>query len=173
MKTIRVLSCTFLLALVVSSAAALVGCGSGTTPPGPNSVFGFVETDIHFDFLIWEEGLTVLFVDNFTNEHSSSGHSSTSDPVHRHTGWARSAEGYEYRWEIRSSDGRTAEIEINNVDYDVTKGTVFVVRHEGEEVAVEQLDLDVSSLSSVADCQTFISKNRSTITFPDEKPDRQ
>jgi len=150
----------------------LVGCGSGTTPPGPNSVFGFVETDIHFDFLIWEEGLAVLFVDNLTDEHSSSGHSSTSDPVHHHTGWARSKEGYEYRWAIRTSDGRTAEIEINNVGHDVAKGTVFVISHEGEEIAVEQLDLDLSNLSSVSDCQSFIAENRTTITFPGDKPDR-
>ena len=173
MKTIRIPSCTFLLALVVSSAAALVGCGSGSTPPGPNSVFGFVETDIRFDFLIWEEGLVVLFVDNFAEEHSGSGHSSTGDPVYRHTGWARSKEGHEYRWEIRTSDGRRAEIEINNVGYDVAKGTVFVVRHEGDEVAVEQLDLDLSNLSSVSDCETFIAENRNTITFPGDEPDRQ
>lgn len=172
MKTIPIPSCTFLVALIVSSAAVLVGCGSGTTPPGPKSVFGFVETDIHFDFLIWEEGLAVLFVDNLTHEHSSGGHSSTGDPIHRQTGWARSKEGDEYRWEIRTSDGRTAEIEINNVDYDFAKGTVFAVRHDGKEVAVEQLDLDLSNLSSVSDCQTFIAENRTTIAFPGDEPGR-
>ena len=151
------------VALTLSWCAVLAGCGSSTTPPGPKSIFGFVKPGKYFQFLIWEEGLAVMIVDNLSDTHNSEGYSSTSDPIHRQAGWAESKEGNRYDWEIKTADGQTADIRIDGVDYDIAKGAVFVVGLHGKKAAVKQLDLDLSNLSDVKDCQSFLEANRDVI----------
>ena len=173
MKSARTSNCAILLVLAVMWSASLAGCGSRATPPGPSSVFGFVEPDLRFNFVLWKEGLAVMFVDNIGDQRHSSGHSSTGDPVYRQTGWARSKDGAEYNWEIRTSDGRTAELKINGVSYDIAKGTVFVILTGERKIAVDQLDLDLSGLFDVSDCRTFITKNRDRMATADDASDSQ
>lgn len=151
-----------LLALTLFCCVTMGGCHR-TTPPGPSSSFGMVEPNTHFQFLLWEEGLAIMIVDNITDDHQSSGHGSTSDPVYRQTGSAESKEGDRYDWEIETTDGRTAELKINSIDYDIAKGAVFVIQMNGKQPTVDQLDLDLSELSDVADCRAFIKENRDVI----------
>jgi len=142
---------------------ALSGCGKRSTPPGPSSIFGFVEPNLHFQFLLWDEDLVILLLDNFTKGHHSSGKGSTRDPVHRQTGSALSEEGDTYDWKIETVDGISAKVEINGEGYDIGKGAVFVVTVNEKVIKVDQSDLDLSSLSNVEDCRNFIKVNREAL----------
>jgi hypothetical protein len=126
-----------------------------------------VEPNTHFQFLLWEEGLAIMIVDNITGGHHGGGHGSTSDPVRRQTGSAESKEGDRYDWEIETTDGRTAELKINSIDYDIAKGAVFVIQMNGKQLSVDQLDLELPELSDVADCRAFIKENRDVIKLAD------
>ena len=107
-----------------------------------------------------------MFVDNIADAHHSSGHGSTSDPVHRSTGGAESKEGESYDWEIESIDARIAKLTINGIDYEIDKGPVFVIRMKDKQPTVEQLDLDLSQITHGADCAAFIKENRQALKLP-------
>jgi len=173
MKTTPTSISRALLALALLWGATMVGCGKQATPPGANSKFGFVAPNIHWTLLTWEQGLAVMFVDGIRDQHQSGGHGSSDDPVHRQTGWAKSSDGDGYEWGINTSDGQTAEIQINAIDYDIAKGTVFVVRMEGNKAVVDQLDLDLSQLSDMSDCRAFIEANNDLIKLADGKPEEE
>ena len=114
---------------------------------------------------LWEEGLAVLIIDNIPAAHSSGGIGSTVDPVYRQTGEAQSKKGAGYDWEIATTDGRSADIRIHNSDFDITKGTVFVVEVNEEGCEVQQLDLDLSGIIEVEDCKQFIEANADKLQF--------
>jgi len=50
-----------------------------------------------------------------------------------------------FDWEIETPDGRTARFRIDGTVYDVSQGSVFLVRSEGRQIEVEQLQRDLSS----------------------------
>jgi hypothetical protein len=154
-----------LLSVALASCVTMAGCGRAT-PPGPSSSSGVVEPNTHFHFLSWKDGLAVMFVDNIADAHHSGGHGSISDPVHRSTGGAESKEGDRYDWEIESIDGRIAKLTINGIDYEIDKGSVFVIRMKDKRPTVEQLDLDLSQLTHGADCAAFIKENRKVLKLP-------
>lgn len=155
----------FILLVALASCVTMAGCGRAT-PPGPNSTSGVVEPNAHFLFLSWKNGLAVMFVDNIADAHHSSGHGSNIDSVHHSTGGAESKEGGRYDWEIESIDGRIAKLTINDIDYEIDKGSVFAIRMKDKQPTVEQLDLDLSQLTHGADCAAFIKENRKVLKLP-------
>lgn len=50
-----------------------------------------------------------------------------------------------FDWEIETADGRTARFRIDGTAYDLSQGTVFLVRSKGRQIEVEQLQRDLSS----------------------------
>jgi hypothetical protein len=50
-----------------------------------------------------------------------------------------------FDWEIETPDGQTARFRIDGTAYDLSQGTVFLVRSEGRQIEVEQLQRDLSS----------------------------
>jgi len=153
--------------LCIASFISLVGCERKSTPPGPSSSFGIVQPNHHFQFLLWDEGLVVLLVDNITKNHRSGGSSSTSDPAHRQRGSAISKEGYGYEWNLETVDGQSAEIEIAGNQYEFGKGVVFLIKVTEKETIVDQLDLDLSKLSDSQSCQDFIKANHEALRIGD------
>ena len=98
--------------------------------------------------------MTVMFwydVDNYR----SGGHGSTEDPVHRHRGSATTADGRSVNWELETTDGKTAVFRLNNTEYDLLKGHLFLVATKGDNVEVQQLDRDVSSVHDSESALTF------------------
>ena len=156
LNTVRIL----LPLLGITSFISMVGCERRSTPPGPSSSFGIVNPNTHFQFLLWDEGLAIMLIDNITKGHQSSGSGSTKDPVYRQKGSAESKEGYRYEWKLETADGRSAEVEIDGNDYDIEKGVVFLITVTEKETIVDQIDLDLSKLSGVEDCRAFIKANR-------------
>lgn len=156
---------------VLLSCIIIVGCERRTTPPGPDAVFGVItDTSIHFQLLKWEEGLSILFIDRMS-QHKTSGHGSTSNPVYREAGSAGNEGGHGYDWEILTTDGKTADIRINDTAYNVGEGSVFVVQLNGEQINIHQLELDLSKLKSNGnDCQSFLKDNPNVIQLVGVKP---
>jgi hypothetical protein len=107
----------------------------GTTAPGMN-----------ITFLRWKEGLMVLFVDDVKGDHSAGGSSSTSNPVHKASVSAGSSEAGGYECLLETTDGKSAVCRINGIDFDLSKGALFVIKSQGEQVDVHQLKQDVTSI---------------------------
>jgi len=130
---------------------ALVACG-GTTPPGPNAVFGGLDGDASYLLLDWQEGLRILIWDDIVEGgHDNSGSGSTSDPVFRQSGGAQAADGRSYAYNLETTDGQQADFTIDGVPYDLEQGTLFLIRTTGDGTQVQQLDLDLSGLTPTND----------------------
>lgn len=151
----------------VASLFSMVGCEKRSTPPGPSSSFGIVEPNTYYQFLLWDEGLTILLLDNITKGHESHGSGSTKDPLYRQTGSAVSKDGYRYSWQVETADGKAAEIEIDGCSYAIGKGAVFLITVTGGGTTVNQVDLDLSQLSGIESCRAFVKANREALGIGD------
>jgi hypothetical protein len=105
-------------------------------------------------FLRWKEGLMVLFVDDVKGGHVSGGSGSTDSPVHTSTVVAGSPEAGGYRCQLETTDGRSANCRINGNEYELSSGTLFVIKARGSQVAVHQLKRDLSAFPFDAEACT-------------------
>ena len=129
------------VALIVSVA----GCGTRTTPPGAHALYTSAP-GMNIIYLRWKAGLTVLFVDDVKGGHSMSGSGSTDNPVHTETVTVGSPDAGGYECRLETKDGKTAICRINGKEYDLSNGTLFVIKAKGEQVEVHQLKRDVATI---------------------------
>jgi hypothetical protein len=101
---------------------------------------------MNIQFLRWDEGLRVLFVDDVKGNHGSHGSGSTDDPVHTSTVSAGSAEAGGYQSVLETKDGKSANCRINGKEYDLAKGALFVIKAKGEQVEVHQVQRDLTAI---------------------------
>lgn len=125
----------------------LAGCGGGTTPPGPDIVFGTV-ANTSYTFLDWDEGLRILIWTDVTGDAGANGGGSIEDEVYRLEGYALSPDGRSFEYGVETADGVTADFWIDGMAYDLEEGALFLVSGEGEEVEVVQLDRDLATLTA-------------------------
>jgi Tol biopolymer transport system component len=134
------------LSALISLIIVLAAC-SGSTPPGPNSVSG-VAGQASYLLIDWEEGLRILIWDDIPyGGHGSASSSSTSDPPFHQEGSAQSADGRSYEYSLETIDGQQADFTIDGIPYDLKQGNLFLIRTTGGATQVEQLDIDLTSLS--------------------------
>jgi hypothetical protein len=135
------------LCLIAPIGVALIiflsGCGTRSTPPGASRI-GTSAPGMNIAFLRWKEGLIVLFVDDVNGGHRSGGSGSTSNPVHTSTVSAGSPDAGGYECQLETEDGKLADCHINGKKYDLSNGTLFVIKSKGEQVEVHQLKRDLT-----------------------------
>jgi hypothetical protein len=132
-----------LLATVL--ALGVAGCGR-STPPGADVAYGQYR-GASFTYLRWEEGLRIMIWTDL-DAASSHGSGSTRDPVYRLEGHAESPDGRQVDWRAETSDGKTAEFAIDDVAYDLSDGTLFIVTTARGATEVTQLERDLSGVQA-------------------------
>jgi hypothetical protein len=135
----------FIASIGVALVISLVGCSTRTTPPGATTI-GTSAPGMNITYLGWKEGLRVLFVDDVKGSHSSQGSGSTDNAMYTASGSAGAVDAGGYRWQIETRDGKSATCQINGKEYDLSKGTLFVIQATGEQVEVHQLQRDLSNI---------------------------
>jgi hypothetical protein len=134
------------IALVFLAIALLLpasGCYR-TTPPGPDTAYGQFE-GAGYLFYRWAQGLRIMIWHDATNA-ASSGSGSTSDPAYRVEGRALYEDGSELNWTIETRDGQSAQFTLNGAGYDLSTGTLFLVKTSGGSTQVEQMRRDLSGV---------------------------
>jgi hypothetical protein len=132
--------------LIVLAVLALSGCMTRSTPPGASTAAGAVGAG-DYTFLQWNEGLTIMIWDDIRGSHSNHASGSTSDPVFRQSGQAESPDGRSYSYQVETEDGLTARFSIDGKEFDLSQGTLFLVKTRGGETGVQQLSRDLSEVS--------------------------
>ncbi len=133
------------VSLAVLVVLALSGCMS-STPPGASTAGGEVGEG-SYTFMQWNEGLTIMIWDDIRGSHSNHGSGSSSDPVFRQSGQAESPDGRSYSYQVETEDGVTARFTIDRKEFDLSQGTLFLVKTRGTETSVQQLSRDLSEVS--------------------------
>lgn len=142
--------------------ACLVGCDRfkpRSTPPGPTTVTstGFDGT---YRFLFWNGGPTILICAGFRGSDSSQSTGSTEDPVCRTTGSMTAYDGRKFEWHAENTKSLDVKFTLAGKEYDLTKGTVFLVTSAGGEMKVQQLQRDLSAVQPTAEsCKAFIKQD--------------
>lgn len=132
--------------LVIAILSLAAGCNTGPTssPPGGASI---VSSGLGFNFTYehWNEGLSVLIIDDLAGSHGSHGSGSTAKQVYTADGYGGN-DPQSYKWHLETSDGKTAKFQINATDYDLSNGSVFVVRWKDGRAEVQQFKRDMSTI---------------------------
>jgi len=132
--------------LLTALLVAFSGCTPEHTPPGADVDLGTFEKT-SYTFLRWKEGLAIMIWHDFVLDSASShGPSSTTDPVYRAEGYAESKDGHRLDWKAHTTDGKTAQFWIDDVPYDLTDGTLFIVTIANGKLEIAQLQRDLSGV---------------------------
>jgi hypothetical protein len=138
--------------VVVAGLGLLVsmsGCWTGSRmPSGHRSTSGIVpelksasgHSFPRFEFLQWRQGLTLLRVDDI------SGREDSERDFYHDAGTAWNENGARYEWRLDTTDGNTATFRINENEYDLSEGTLFVIKAKDDKVEVHQLNRDLAAL---------------------------
>ena len=131
--------------VVVLLTIGVAACGGSSNPPQAAKALGSVAQGGYL-FLRWQEGLEVMIWHDLSGE--STGHSAGSNAgrLHIERGSAQSADGRSLNWEVQTRDGRTAEVQIGAVRYDLAAGDLFIVTTRSGMPVVRQLRRDLSAV---------------------------
>jgi hypothetical protein len=70
--------------------------------------------------------------------------------ISKEEGVQSSGDGRRFEWLMETADGRSVKCRLGGKDYDLGKGTLFLVKTKGGKTEVEQLSIDVSAVQTDA-----------------------
>lgn len=152
-----------LLLVLLMCATITAGCGAtlAPPPPTPHTISGMTRDRTSYTFLKWNGGLAIMLVDQ-CDVHSLSGSGCDGESDRRKGDahwWDQETNEWQdgYEWELETSDGRTAQFSINNVQYDLEQGRVFHIDAKGDQATVQQLDRDLTNVQpNRTSCNNFV-----------------
>jgi hypothetical protein len=129
--------------LIVLLALAPSGCYR-STPPGA-AIAGGKVGDGGFTFLRWKQGLAIMIWHDL-DSCSNRGAGTAGDPIYRLTGFASSLDGRRVSWQVQTMDGKTGQLWIDDMSYDLAAGTLFIVTTRNGPTHIQQLYRDLSGV---------------------------
>lgn len=133
------------LLLAVLMAAVVGACAAKSTPPSPSMAAGVVG-QAGYEFLQWKAGLGLLIWHDAPGACISAAPGGTADLTYKVHGSCESHDGRRFNWEVQTTDGRYAQLKIDNAVSEISGGTVILVMTRGEEAGVRQLRRDLSAI---------------------------
>lgn len=163
----------FWIAPVLGILLGLGACAGKTTPPGANINFGSLMVQENFGgsytLLQWKEGLSISIVDDSQGGHHNAGSGSTEDPVWRGQGSITGRNGQDITWRVETTDGKTAQFFIDEQPYDLTKGTLFLIKTDSESIQVtQQQGRHSGSCTDDESCQQLLKQDPAILQFIQE-----
>lgn len=172
MKQPRITSMNWMVPLL-GILLGLSACASKSTPPGANIIFGNLSAPEGFGgsytLLQWKEGLSISIVDDSQGGHQNSGTGSTEDPVWRGQGSISSQNGQDITWQVETTDGKTAKFFINEQPYDLTEGTLFLIKtNSGSPQIMQHQSRHHGTCSDDESCQQLLQQDPAILQFIQE-----
>lgn len=163
--------------IVLVVGVTVTGCSRNVTtiPSPPVSASCSSNKDmggVHFSFHKWKEGLAIMFVDHINGGVTENG--SLDENTYTDRVSVRRADGTGYEWQLTTKDGRSADLRINDVSYDLTKGALSAIQIDGKKVIVHQVDRDLSKLNiDLAQCTAFVNNSPDIIELVSDEATKQ
>lgn len=137
------------LVLLAALLLTVVACAPRTAAPGADAAAGAVD-GTGYRFMRWQEGLAIMIWYDFRGDSGSSSTSSggglSGPPTYTIHGYAESEDGERFEWEVETTDGKTARFRLDGKPYDLSRGTLFLVRIEDGRADVTRLERDLSGV---------------------------
>jgi hypothetical protein len=162
-----------LIGFSVIGLALVAGAGwwfFARSQPPPSSPAGQITTvgSGSAAFFRWKEGPAVMICVDIPGGQMSTGESLSGPPwVRKDQGYfAVSAEGRRLDWRFETTDVKTVKCWLNDKEYDLAKGNVFLVKTKGGKTEVEQVSRDLSAVQPVVkSCKDFAQKDPAVSTL--------
>lgn len=156
-----------LYSLIVLACLNLGGCIS-QTPPGP-SIYANTIEHASCTFYVWQQGLRLMLWTDIIDSTNHDGASRAGDPVYRQTDFAQAQDGRKLEWQLETTNGITATLQIDTQQPDLADGTLFLVKTAGGSIQTQQLTYDLASLPSTTEsCQQLANDNPAVSAFIQE-----
>jgi hypothetical protein len=133
--------------LVVVGLALVSGC-STRQPPPPAGLTAAIGNGTMV-FYRWQAGPAVMICCDIQVGAGGSGENvnfAGNVYVIKKHGFAAARDGRRVDWELQTTDGRTVTCRLDGKEYDLAKGTLFLVKTQGGKREVEQVTRDLSAV---------------------------
>jgi len=112
-------------------------------PTGHSSSSGGIPGLCTYEFACWQQGIHVAIIDNLVPD----GKGGYRADFYCNEGSHADPHGARYKWRLDTADGKTATFRINDKEYDLTEGSLFIITAENDKANVHQLRRDLSAIS--------------------------
>ncbi|MCJ7567530.1 MAG: hypothetical protein MUO58_08325, partial [Anaerolineales bacterium] len=99
-----------------------------------------------YEYFHWKEGLDVMIWHDAIESSSCDSSGSTSAKTHVVRCQAISESKQSFDWQIETSDGLTGEFVLNNNQFDLSDGKIFVVSTAQDPIEIQQYQRDLSGV---------------------------
>jgi hypothetical protein len=149
--------------LVSGCKGSLQGSQAPASPAGIQTTVG----NGSVVFYRWQEGPTVMIWSDVTDGSSSSGASAGGPPWHcTVNGYKSAPDGRRFEWRLTTTDGQTVQCFLDGKEYDLSQGTLFLVKTKGGKTEIEQLKQDLTAVQPDAEsCKEFAEKDPAVSKF--------
>ena len=151
----------FLLCLITSS-----GC-TRQQPPSPTSLSMAIGSGT-LVYYVWNEGRPAVMICSDIQGGAGGLEDHISGPpwVRKEKGYTLSSDGRRFDWQLETGDGRSVNCQVDGKEYDLSKGTLFLVKTMGGKTDVEQLSRDLSAAKPETEsCKDFARKDPTLSKF--------
>jgi hypothetical protein len=108
----------------------------------------------------WKDGPVAVICADVGGSSSIGSSFSGPPPVWSAKGTVDAKDGRQFDWLFESTDGKPIKYHVAGQEFDISKGTLFLVRTRGGKTEVEQINRDVSAVQPTAEsCKEFAAKN--------------
>jgi hypothetical protein len=132
------------LAFVLLCLVASGGCGSRIPPDAEGATTEMAGGTVAFRR--WKEGQAVMICDDIKGGTVTPTDSMQSGGTRKVGASHSSHDGRKVEWLLETSDGRSVKCHLDDKEYDLSKGALFLVKTKGGKTEVEQLIRDLSAV---------------------------
>ena len=158
-QNIKAIHLCAILMILISAGCSLSPVSTPvSTPPAPDMAGG-VYVHVAYEYFHWQEGLDVMIWYDAAQSSSCDSSGSTSAKTHVVQCQVISDTGQNLDWQIETSDGLTGEFTLNNDQFDLSEGNVFVVSTVQYPIEIRQFQRDLSSVKPESESITEFGLN--------------
>jgi hypothetical protein len=124
-----------------------LGGRRSSSQPESLPLISFSEKDATVFFVGWKQGPIIMICCDIAGAGcgTSDGYSGPP-PVRQASGSASARDGRRMDWILERTAGQSAKFWVNGKEYDLSRGTLFLVKTKAGKTEVEQLDRDLSAV---------------------------
>jgi len=131
--------------LVMLPCLIVSACSGSTTPPSPESVAG-VYVQAGYEFYRWEEGPALMIWHDGIQLSDCT--SRTNEQILVMDCHALSEDDYRFDWSLETKDGKTVDFFLNEQEFDLADGDLFVITTSGGDMNLRQLQRNISKVQA-------------------------
>ena len=157
-------SSAWTLGLALAVLVACNGCGSKTItgkapPPQDGSLCAAIGSGT-MTLNRWSEKLTVLICVDVQGSTSTKGSFSGPPSVRKSEGSVTAKDGRKLEWRLEEKEGQKITCSVNDKEFDLDKGNLFLVKTKGGKTEIEQISQDLSAVKpDIESFKDFARKN--------------